>query len=471
MTSKATEIWHLSATAIAAEVRKRSLSVREVMEATLARIDAVNGPVNAVVAARDPDLVLAEADAADKAGPRSALFGLPLAVKDLAETGGLRTTYGSPLFADHVPEADCGLVARMRTAGGIVVGKTNTPEFGLGSHSYNPVHGVTQNPYDLAVSAGGSSGGAAAALAARMVPIADGSDMMGSLRNPAGWNNVYGFRPSWGRVPGDPVGDSYLNQLATAGPMARSIEDLVLLLRAQEVRDPRLPGANWPPLGAIDPRVKGVRIGWLGDWGGAYPMEPGVLEQVEAGLRDLEALGAIVEPLAPPHPSETIWEAWTTLRSFAVAADLGPLHADPKKRDHLKPEAIWEIERGLAFSAMDIHHASSLRSAWLRDAVALFEDFDLLVLPTAQCFAFPVEWHWPKEVAGRVMDTYHRWMEAVVPAGLLGLPTLAAPVGFHEGRSMGMQLIGAPGADETVLGVGAAYHEATNWPDKVLPDL
>ena len=466
-----TEIWQLGAAELSGKLRDRSLSVREVMEETLARIEAVNGPVNAVVSLRDPADVLAEADAADRAGPGGPLFGMPLAIKDLADTEGVRTTYGSPLFADHVPSGDCGMVARMKAAGGIVIGKTNTPEFGLGSHSYNPVHGVTRNPYDTGVSAGGSSGGAAAALAARMVPLADGSDMMGSLRNPAGWNNVYGFRPSWGRVPADPAGDSYLGQLSTSGPMARTVEDLVLLLRVQEHRDPRLPGPDWPLLGKVEARARGLRIGWLGDWGGAFPMEPGVLAQAEAGLADLSALGAEVEAIAPPHPAGAIWEAWTTLRSFSVAAELAPLLLDPEKRDHLKPELIWEIERGQGFDAMAVHRASALRSAWLRDAVTLFERFDLLALPTAQCFAFPAEWHWPKEIAGQTMDTYHRWMEVVLPAGLLGLPTLAVPAGFNEGRSMGLQLIGPPGADETVLSLGMAYHDATDWPGRVPPPV
>lgn len=453
------------------DLKSGLLSVRDVMEATLVRIEAVNGPVNAVVSLRDPDAILADADAVDRTGGGGPLFGLPLAIKDLAETKGLRTTHGSPLYADHVPNADCGMVARMKAAGGIVIAKTNTPEFGLGSHSYNPVHGVTRNPYDLALSAGGSSGGAAAALAARMVPIADGSDMMGSLRNPAGWNNVYGFRPSWGRVPADPVGDTYLNQLATSGPMARDIEDLALLLSVQEAQDPRHPGARWPPLGPLTPKARGVRIGWLGNWGGAYPHEPGVLEQVEAGLKDFEAIGAIVEPLDPPYPAEAIWEAWTTLRSFAVAAKLEADYSNPAQHNQLKPEAIWEIERGLGFQAMDIHRASALRSEWLRAAIALFDRYDVLALPTAQCFAFPAEWTWPKEIAGQAMDTYHRWMEVVLPAGLLGLPTLAAPVGFNDGRAMGVQLIGAPGSDDMILGLGAAYHEATFWPERVLPDL
>lgn len=465
------ELHEYDANGLSDLLRRRQVSVREIMEATFARVAAVNGPVNAVVTLRDPDLVLAEADTADRRGTGGPLFGLPLAVKDVADTEGLRTTYGSPLFADHVPTMDCGLVARMKAAGGIVIGKTNTPEFGLGGHSYNPVHGVTRNPYDLTRSAGGSSGGAGAALAARMVPIADGSDMMGSLRNPAGWNNVYGFRPSWGSVPGDPVGDTYLHRLTTAGPMARTVDDLIDLLGVQMAEDPRWPEAAGSHIGAIDARVKDCRIGWAADWGGAYAMEPGVLEQVEVGLQVLEDLGAVVEPISPTHARDSLWEAWTTLRSFAVAAKLSPHFDDPVQRDQLKPEAVWEIERGLSLTAMDVHRASELRSAWLRDALRLFARFDIVALPTAQVFPFPADWDWPKEIAGARMDTYHRWMEVVVPAALLGLPALAVPVGFHDGRPMGMQLIGGPLQDARLLAIGRAYHVATDWPGQFPPDL
>lgn len=211
-------------------IAAREVSAAELMAATLDRIAAANGAINAVVSLCDRDTLMAEAQAADAAPRAGWLHGLPMAIKDLADTAGIATTLGSPLFADHVPEADCGMVARLKSAGAIVIGKTNTPEFGLGSHTVNPVHGATRNPYDPALTAGGSSGGAAAALAARMVAVADGSDMMGSLRNPAAFCNVYGFRPSWGRVPADPVADTYLHRLATEGPMARTVGDLAARL-------------------------------------------------------------------------------------------------------------------------------------------------------------------------------------------------------------------------------------------------
>ncbi|TNF63895.1 MAG: amidase, partial [Rhodobacteraceae bacterium] len=318
--------------------------------------------------------------------------------------------------------------------------------------------------------AGGSSGGAAAALAARMLPLADGSDMMGSLRNPAGWCNVYGFRPTYGRVPVDPVGDVFLHQLATDGPMARNIEDLALLLGVLAVPDARLPHARPSEdfAAALSQPPGHLRIGWLGDWGGAMPFEEGVLPLCRKALADFP--DATVEDVAPPCPAAKIWDAWITLRSWAVAARLGVFHADPTRRAMLKPEAIWEIERGLGMSAMEVHRASVLRSEWNTVAAGLFGRFDLLALPVAQVWPFPKHWDWPKTIAGITMDTYHRWMEVVVPASLLGLPTLAVPVGFGtNGLPMGVQLIGPRGADAAVLRAGQAWHQATDWPGRRPP--
>ncbi|MEM8578965.1 MAG: amidase family protein, partial [Pseudomonadota bacterium] len=270
-----TDILALSALDQSDALARGTISAAELMEATLARVSAVNGRVNAVVSLRDADDLMAEARAAD-AAPRSGwLHGMPLAVKDLANAAGLPTSMGSPIFAGQVAAQDDVHIARLRAAGAIVIGKTNTPEFGLGSHSFNPVHGLTRNPYDSGLSAGGSSGGAGAALATGMVAVADGSDMMGSLRNPAAWNNVYGMRPSWGLVPSEPVADSFLHQLATNGPMARSPRDLARLLDTMAGPDPRQPhgslqAASWPQ---ITPGLSGARIGWLGDWGAAYAYE------------------------------------------------------------------------------------------------------------------------------------------------------------------------------------------------------
>ena len=444
-------------------LRRREVSAAELMAATLDRIEAVNPAVNAIVSLRDRDALMAEARAADAAGPGGALHGLPMAVKDLANVAGLPTTRGSPLFADEIAARDDLMVARMRAAGAILIGKTNVPEFGLGSHTFNPVFGATRNPYDTGRSAGGSSGGAAVALATRMVALADGSDMMGSLRNPAAWCNVCGFRPTWGLVPSEPEGDTFLHQLATLGPMARTPDDIGLLLSVQAGPDPRQPHGDLPQpdVSGVTVPVERARIGWLGDWGGAFPMEAGVLETCRAAVARMADLGWSVEEVAPPFPAERIWEAWIALRSWSVAGGTRALYDDPAKRAQLKPAAIWEIERGLALSAWEVHAASVVRSQWFRAAARLFERYDALILPSAQVWPFPVDWVSPPEIAGREMDSYHRWMEVVVPASLLGLPALSVPAGFGAaGLPMGMQMIGPRGSDARILQLGQTWVSA-----------
>ncbi len=464
----------LSASDLSRLIAARQVAPSEVMAAYLVRIAAVNGAVNAVVSLRDPDDLMREARVADDAPPLGWLHGLPLAVKDLVETKGLRTTHGSPLFANHVPQTDDLLAARLRAAGGIFIGKTNTPEWGQGSHSFNPVHGVTRNPYDLGRSAGGSSGGAAAALAARMVPVADGSDMMGSLRNPAAFCNVYGFRPTWGVVPTDTVGDTFLATLSTDGPMARNVEDLAGMLQVMAGENPEVPfgrvAQRYGDLQVAD--LRGKRIGWLGNWGGAYQMEPGITALCEAGLRVFEDQGAIVDPVAPPFPASDLWHSWTTLRAMLNAGGKRDLYADPAKRAQLKPETVWEIEQGLGLSAEAVHAASVIRSRWYATAARLFQTYDALVLPSAQVWPFPAEWRWPQTINGHTMDTYHRWMEVVIPVSLAGLPAIALPAGFGAtGLPMGMQLFGRAGADAEILAMGQAYHLATDWPGQRPPPL
>ncbi len=466
------ELLELSAVELSRRLAAGEISATEVMAATLDRIAAVNPGVNAVVSLRERDALMAEAEAAD-AGPRKGwLHGVPMAVKDLAETAGIRTTYGSPLFVDNVPAADGLLAARLKRDGAILIGKTNTPEFGLGSHSYNPVHGVTATPYDLGRSAGGSSGGAGAALAARMVCVADGSDMMGSLRNPAAWNNVYGMRPSHGLVPGDAVGEMMLHPLATNGPMARCPADLAALLETLAGPDPLQPGGADFTAGDLQIDPKGLRIGWLGDWGGAWPMEEGLLALGEAAMAVFEDLGCVVEALDPPFPAERLWQSWIDLRSWAVAGKQGALYAEPGNHNRMKPELIWEIERGLALQNTQILEASAIRSDWYRDAATLLQSYDALVLPTTQVWPFPKEWHWPQEIAGRKMDTYHRWMEVVVPVSLIGLPAVALPAGFGAtGLPGGVQMFGPRGADRRLLQIAQAYHQATDWPGRRPPPL
>jgi amidase len=463
----------LDATALVAALRARHhLSCREAMAATLDRIGRLNPAVNAIVALQPRDALLAQADAADAALARGeaigALHGLPIGIKDLCDTAGIATTHGSPFFAQHVPARDALMVQRIRAAGAIVIGKTTTPEWGLGSHTYNPVHGVTRNAWNPALSAGGSSGGAAVALALRLLPVADGSDMMGSLRNPAGWNNVFGLRPSQGRVPCDVTGDGYLAQLGTCGPMARSVRDLARLLSVQAGHDPRaplsLPGDGRAFAEAPPADLRGRRIGWLADLGGHLPMEPGVLAVCERALRRLEALGAVVEPIALGFPPEAVWQTWLAWRRVLVAGRLAAHWADPAQREHLKPEARWECEQGAATPAAEFLAASAARTGFTRHVVGLFERFDLLALPSAQVWPFPAEWAWPREVAGRAMDTYHRWMEVTIYATLAGLPAVSVPAGFDDEVlgvprrvPMGLQLVGPPLGERALLGAAAAY--------------
>ncbi|GAB0117212.1 amidase [Acidisoma sp. 7E03] len=464
----------LSATGLARAIADRKLSAVEVMTAFLDRIDAINPTVNAIVSRVPRTALLAEAAEKDRHlaahGPMGALHGLPLGVKDLEDVRGLPNTQGSPLFKETVVEADSIMVGRMRAAGAIFIGKTNVPEFGFGSHTYNPVFGTTLNAYDQRRSAGGSSGGAAVALATRMVPLADGSDHAGSLRNPAAFNNVYGFRPSFGRIP-DEAADVFAATLGVVGPMARSVEDLALLLSVQAGPHPAAPLAIRESAAAVtaplNVSIAGRRIGWLGDLGGYLAMEPGILPLCEAGLGVLEELGCAVEPVTLGFPMEALWEAWTLLRSWGAATALGEAYADPAKRDLLKPEAQWEVARGLAVTGTEIARAQAVRSRFYLHMQTLFARYDHLVLPTAQVFPFPADWTWPREIAGRSMDTYHRWMEVVILATNAQCPAINLPVGFNEaGLPMGMQVL-APYAQElSCLQLAQAYDRATRWPER-----
>lgn len=467
------ELVDQDATVLAAKIASKDIRAEELMRASLARIADVNGSVNAVVSLRDADDCLADARAADTGPSKGPLHGLPVAIKDLANSEGLLTSMGSPIFANNIAQKDDLMVARMKAAGAIVIGKTNTPEFGLGSHTFNPVHGVTRNPYDLTRSAGGSSGGAAVALATGMISIADGSDMMGSLRNPAAWNNVYGLRPTYGLVPLDMPGDMFHHQLAVAGPMGRTPKDVALLLDVQAGLDTRHPHSleHVPASGQLDGDIKGMRFAWLGDWGGAYAMDAGVIDTCEIALRQFEAMGANVDKIGAPFRAEQLWEAWVKLRAWANAGGKMALYESPETRAMLKDDAIWEIETGMALSAMEVHKMSLIRTQWFTKLNALFADYDGVILPSAQVWPFPAEWDSPREIAGRTMDTYHRWMEVVIPASLVGVPALNVPAGFGEtGLPMGLQILGPRHSDAKLLRVGQRWHEATAF-SKNTPNL
>jgi amidase len=290
--------------------------------------------------------------------------------------------------------------------------------------------------------------------------------------NPAGWNNVYGMRPSWGRVPDDPGGETYLHPLGTDGPMARSPRDLAALLEAMAGPEPRVPFCL-PKQGfleGIDSPVAGRRIAWLGDWGGVYPFEPGILELCASALAGFGDLGVTVEALEPPFAATDLWQSWMDLRAFRNASNLGPLYDDPRHRPQLKATLLWEIEQGRALTLEAVERASLIRSRWYARAAELFESFDAVALPTAQVWPFPIDREYPTEIAGRAMDTYHRWMEAMIPASLIGLPAISVPAGFGEnGLPMGLQLIGRHGADAELLQLAHAWHQATDWPNRRPP--
>jgi amidase len=460
----------------AARLAVGDVGAEELMRATLDRIERLNGAANAIVSLRDADALIAEARAADatlRQGARKGwMHGLPVAIKDMADAEGLPTSKGSPVLAGQVAARDSLHVARMKAAGAIVIGKTNIPEFGLGSNTFNPVFGATPNAYDAGRTCGGSSGGAAVALALRMLAVADGSDVMGSLRNPAGWNNVYGMRPSWGLVPDWPEGETFLHPLATEGPMARNPRDLAALLEVMAGPVAGVPFClpNDACLDRIDTSVAGRRIAWLADWGGAFPFEPGILELCARALEGFGELGVTVEAVPPPFAAAELWQGWMDLRAFRNASRLGPLYDDPRQRPQLKATALWEIEQGRTLTLAAVEAASLIRSRWYARAAELFETYDAIALPTAQVWPFPLDVEYPTEIAGRPMDTYHRWMEVMIPASLIGLPAIAVPVGFGEnGLPMGLQLIGAHGADAALLQLAEAWHRATDWPNRRPP--
>jgi amidase len=452
-------------------IKAGALSVSELMQETLARIELVNPKVNALVNILNKEACEKLTSADCPVG--GALGGVPMAIKDLANVKGFKTTEGSPLYSERVARKDDQMVARLRAAGALFIGKTNTPEFGLGSNTFNPVYGKTKNPYDLTRTCGGSSGGAAVALATRMLSISDGSDMMGSLRNPAAWNNVYGLRPTWGLVPPEPSGEIFLSQLSTLGPMARSPKDLALLLDVQanhfDNKSDVSQSKSFSNFTA-QPRMKGIKIGWLGDWGGTLTFEDGLLDLAQKALNEMSSLGAIIHDLKAPFAMNDIWASWCDLRAWQITNGLRDIYEDIEKRKYLKPEAVWEIENGFSLSGQDIYNAALKKSKWYNSASELFEKFDLLVLPSTQVWPFNLEKIYPVSINNQKMDTYHRWMQVTIPAGLLGLPVVNIPIGFGKtGLPAGIQLIGSRGSDGYILSIAQAWHEHTKWPYVNIP--
>lgn len=457
------EICFMTAVELAAKIAGKQLSAREVMAAHLDQIARVNPEVNAIVSMLDGDRALALAAEADRkqasGAPLGPLHGLPTAFKDLEDAAGFPTSQGSPLFAGTMPEKDSVLVGRIRAAGAIGIGKTNVPEFGLGSHSFNPVFGVTRNPYNLGKTAGGSSGGAGAALATGMLPIADGSDMGGSLRNPGNFNNVVGFRPSSGLVPKWPNAMPWI-PLSVKGPLARTVADIALTLQATAGPDPRDQNAlNIDPKTFAQPLGRdftGVKIAWSLDLG-ELPVEPDVRNAIEEKRSVFSDLGATLVETAPDLSGAD--RVFRDLRAFALTgmADLLAAH-----RDQIKPEAVWNIEEGLALSAAQVAQAMILQSDLYDRTRRFLDDYEFLITVVNQVPPFDVDTRFPAEVDGEPMETYIAWMKSAYWISATRMPAISVPCGFTpDGLPVGVQIVGRPGADFSVLQLAHAFEQAT----------
>ena len=454
-----------SACGLRRAIDQREVACVEVMAAYLDRIDAVNPAVNAIVSRVDREVLLTRARerddqlrAGDHQGP---LHGFPMAIDDLAATAGVASTSGSKLHARHVPTQDDPTVARMKRAGGIVIGKTNEPEFGLGADTRNETFGLTRNAIEPGRTAGGAGGGGAVSVALRLQPVADGCDVMGALRTPAAFANVFGFRPSMGRVPTAPSADQFVAPLSTEGPMARSVRDLALLLSVQAGRDVRAPlslddGTDF--LAPLESDVTGLRIGWLGDLKGYLPMDPGVLATCEAAMGRFEALGCRVDTATLGMPAAEVWQTWQAWNGWLTAGRLAPYATDPTKRARLSPQVLAELERGSRLTADDAHAASLGRSRFYQRILGPFHRCDFLALPTSQVWPFAAGTDGPTHIGGMELDSVHRASEVSIYASLAGLPVITVPAGFDaQGLPMGLQLIGRPQADLSVLKLAAAY--------------
>jgi amidase len=449
----------------------------------LKRIAALNPTYNALISLRSESDLLAEAQHHDDllaAGQSKGwLHGIPQAIKDLSPTAGIATVYGSPLMQGNIPAEDGLMVTRMKSAGAIIIGKTNVPEFGLGSHSFNTVFGATKNAFDASKTAGGSSGGAGVALALHLLPVADGSDFMGSLRNPAAWNHVFGMRPSQGRVPMWPATEVWLSGLGTEGPMGRTVNDVARLLHTQAGFDARQPLSIQAPFDldlALSPlsdqEIRATKILNWGNLCGYLALEDGIAELCTAALQTASSLGCTVDTLANPSQlgfqPERVWDAWLVWRKALVGARLAPFLALKEGRAHMKPEALYEYDAAQTLTGSEFTAASTVRTSFYQALLTTLETYDAIALPTAQVWPFDIGMRYPTEIntpsGTRYMDTYHRWMEATIYATLAGLPCISVPVGFgashaSKGLAMGMQLIGKPQGDAQLLRLARLFEK------------
>jgi amidase len=459
------DICFMDATALVELLRTKKVSSVEVMKAHLGQIARVNSKVNAIVTLVDEPQLLAEAQAADDAlakgnwlGP---LHGLPIGVKDLHATKGIRTTWGSPLHKDFIPNADCLLVEREKKAGGIVIGKTNVPEFGLGSQTFNPVFGPTRNPYDLTKTCGGSTGGGAVALACGMVPLADGSDYGGSLRNPPNFCGVVGLRPSPGRVPNTPA-DLAWQPFSVSGGVARNVTDLAYFMSALAGPDERIPISIEQPGSQFARSLAGrsfksVRVAMFVDMG--LPWEPEVKETVRAQGKVFESLGCVVEEAEPDlRDANECFLAW---RHWAMESRFGDLIAT--NGDQLNEYVHWHVEEGRKLTGPYLSRVELKRSALYQRVGEFMDKYEFFLLPVNQVLPFDVTQHYPTEINGVKMENYLAWMKSACYITVTGNPAASVPCAYSKsGLPIGIQIVGRNHDDWGVLQMAFAFEQARN---------
>ncbi len=459
------DLCFLPATKLAQKIKTKEISAQELMAAHLAQIEQANPAINAIVTLL-PERAMVAAKAADDALARGEavepLHGLPIAHKDLADTKGIRTTYGSPIFADHVPTQNGLIVERLQQAGALTIGKTNTPEFGAGSQTFNAVFGETRNPYDVSKTCGGSSGGAAVALASGMIPIADGSDMGGSLRNPASFCNVVGFRPSPGRVPSYPKQMGWF-PLAVEGPMARTVSDVALMLSAMAGPDSRSPialsesGERFAD--PLERDFSGAKIAWSEDFGG-LPVDGRVTAVINTQRPTFEALGCTVVDTEPDFTDA--FDIFKTLRAWSFAVKFAPLLK--AHRAQLKETIIWNSEAGMELTAVQLGEAETKRTILYHRVRQFMQTYEFMIFPVSQVPPFDLTQEYITEIDGTPMETYIDWMQSCCIISTLGLPAISVPCGFTaEGLPIGVQIVGRHQDDFGVLQLAYAFEQATQF--------
>ena len=454
-----TDLCFTPAVTLARMLHARKVSAVEVTKAFIARIEKVNPQLNAIVTFL-PDQALAAAKAMDRRKARTLFGGLPIAYKDNVQTKGIRTTFGSPIYQDHVPDEDHLIVQRLSAAGAITLGKTNLPEFAAGSQTFNTVFGATKNPYDPSKTCGGSSGGGAVAVACGMLPFADGGDLAASLRNPANYCNVVGFRPTPGRVPTWPAANAW-NTLSVLGPMARTVEDTAFLLSALSGPDPRSPVSIAEP-GSIFRKplkrsFKKARIAWSRDLGG-LPVEPTITQVLEAQRKVFRSLGCVIEDAEPDFSGAT--EAFETQRALGFLQSYGEFYRT--RRNDLKDTVQWNVEEGLRLTPEKVARATGLRSQLYQRMRAFLEQYDFLVCPVNQLAPYSVDIEWPREIAGTQLDNYLDWMKSCYYITITSHPAISVPAGFTpDGLPVGLQIVGRYRDDFGVLQLAHAFERET----------